>query len=541
MKKPVLIFDWDGTIADSMDLCVEEVRQSLQQLGLPPVSLELMRACNGPTFEETVPMLGVPEHLAQRYMELRQEFGLTLCETVNHLFPGIREMLLRLKEKAVLCIASNGTGEYIAHCCEVFGTQGIFTQIEASKPGRSKAQAVAEILAAHQGAQAIMIGDRLGDLNAGKANGLPTICCTFGYGNEAEWAQADRLAHTTQELEALLEEFLTHGHQPIRWTHGELTDFTDWLDTDGNVINASDGGVIYVDGVYHWYGMAFRPLPFAGKGQGGQATTTGVVMYASRDLMTWTYEGVILPCSTDPADDLYGPMRFERPKIIYNDRTKQFVLWCHYVKHPGDHGFTPGTADAGVAVCDTVNGQYRWLGYKRPIDDRGFVRDCTLFKDQDGSAYFIYDRHVGEDFAGDRCQYIVKLTEDYLDFTQESMRLDAAYWREAAAVVHHGGYYYMITSDLTSWAFNQAKYFRAPSIWGPWEDMGDPCIGDEDHTTFHSQTTNIFRVEGRENLFIHMAERHNTKNFLHSSYVWLPIQFLPGGRLQLSYRKEITL
>lgn len=328
----------------------------------------------------------------------------------------------------------------------------------------------------------------------------------------------------------------------IRWKHGALQDFTDWLDTDGNIINASDGGVICVDGVYHWYGMAFRPLPFAGKGQGGQATTTGVVMYASRDLMNWEYEGVILACSEDPADPLYGPMRFERPKIVYNDRTKQFVLWCHYVKCPGDHGFTPGTAEAGLAVCSSVNGQYRWLGCQRPIDDSGYVRDCTVFQDEDGSAYFIYDRHVGDTFdQGDRCQYIVKLSEDYLHFTDEYMRLDAAYWREAAAVVHHDGWYYMLTSGLTSWAFNQAKYFRARTIWGPWEDMGDPCEGDADHTTFHSQTSNIFRVEGRENLYIHMAERHNTENFLRSSYIWLPIEFMGDGRLRLKYQEEVEL
>ncbi|MBQ8637870.1 MAG: family 43 glycosylhydrolase [Lachnospiraceae bacterium] len=321
--------------------------------------------------------------------------------------------------------------------------------------------------------------------------------------------------------------------------NGTLETFTDWYDTDGNIINASDGGIIYVDGVYHWYGMALRPLPFAGKGQGGQTTTTGIVMYASTDLQNWKYEGVILPCSTQEGDDLYGPMRFERPKIVYNDKTKKFVLWCHYVKYPGDHGFAPGTADAGLAVCDTVNGTYQWLGYTRPIDDKGYVRDCTLYKDADGSAYFIYDRHVGEDFRdGDRCLYIVKLSDDYLSFTDEYRRLDVAYWREAAAVVFNDGYYYMITSDLTSWDFNQAKYFRAKNLFGPWEDMGDPCVGDTDHQTFHSQTTYIFRVEGKENLFIHMAERHNTKNFERCSYIWLPISFHADHTLSLTYQKE---
>ncbi|WP_158584502.1 family 43 glycosylhydrolase [Lachnotalea sp. AF33-28] len=316
--------------------------------------------------------------------------------------------------------------------------------------------------------------------------------------------------------------------------HGELDEFVPWHDEEGEIINASDGGMIYVDGVYHWYGLALRPLPFAGDGKGGQTTTTGVVMYASKDLYHWRYEGVILPCSADPASDLYAPMRFERPKIIYNEKTEKYVLWCHFVKYPGDHGFTEGTAEAGVAVCDTVNGRYEWLGYTRPIDDKGLVRDCTVYKDRDGSAYFIYDRQVGED----RCQHIVKLSEDYLSFTSQYRRLDKAFWREAAALVYRDGYYYMITSGLTSWAANQAKYFRAKELFGPWEDMGDPCVGDDTHTTFHSQSTYIFKVEGKEDLYIHMAERHNTDNFERCSYIWLPIDFHEDHTMSLTYRKE---
>lgn len=326
--------------------------------------------------------------------------------------------------------------------------------------------------------------------------------------------------------------------------NGELTEFVDWLDTDGNVINASDGGILYAEGAYHWYGMALRPFPFNRGEIGGQTTTTGVVMYKSTDLLNWEYEGVILPCSEDPKHPLYGPMRFERPKIIYNEKTGKYVLWCHYVKYPGNHGFTPGTAEAGVAICDSVNGTYEWLGYDRPVDEKGYVRDCTVYKDEDGSAYFIYDRQTGDSWDGDdvnRCIYIVKLNGEYTGFTDEYRRIEEAYWREAATLMKHDSYYYMITSDLTSWDFNQAKYFRAKHMFGPWEDMGDPCIGDDEHLTFHSQGTYILRVEGKEDTFLFMAERHNTENFLHCSYIWLPVTLEADHKISLSYQKEWNL
>lgn len=315
--------------------------------------------------------------------------------------------------------------------------------------------------------------------------------------------------------------------------NGEIGEFYQWLDEDGNIINASDGGMIYVDGRYYWYGQKLRALPFAPEGKGGQTTTEGVVMYSSADLYRWRYEGVILECSDDPESPLYAPMRFERPKIVYNEKTKQYVLWCHYVKYPGDHGELPGTAEAGVAVCDSVNGKYRFLGTSRPIDEKGLVRDATVYQDRDGSAYFIYDRQV----KTDRCLYIVKLSEDYLSFTGEYKRIDVACRREAAAVVYHDGYYYMITSDLTSWKHNQAIYFRAESLLGKWECMGNACPKDWNYTNYESQSTYIFHVENTD-LYIHMAERHNTENFERCSYIWLPVTFHENHTLSLEYEKE---
>lgn len=322
-----------------------------------------------------------------------------------------------------------------------------------------------------------------------------------------------------------------------KFTNGKLDEYIPWLDTDGNIINASDGGMIYVDGRYYWYGMALRPLPSGNKGAGGQTTKIGVVMYSSSDLYNWTYEGVILPCSTDPEHPLYSPMRFERPKIIYNEKTKQFVLWCHFVKYPGDHGTAEGTSEAGVASCDTVNGQYTWHGYTRPIDVQGAVRDCTLYKDKDGTGYFVYDRVVNQD----RCLHIVKLNEDYLSPSNVYSRIDVAYRREAPAIFDHNGCYFMVTSGMTSWKTNPAKYYRADNLLGPWRDMGDPCVGDMTGTTFESQTSYIFPVEGKPDLFIHMAERHNTQNFEHCSYVWLPIEFPTSDTIQLRYHESWRL
>ena len=327
--------------------------------------------------------------------------------------------------------------------------------------------------------------------------------------------------------------------------HGKTDEFINWYDTDGNIINASDGGIIYANGEYHWYGMALRPLPAHSGPNGGQMTDIGVVMYASSDLLNWRYEGVVLEVSHNPESELFAPLRFERPKIIYNESTKQFVLWCHFVKYPGNHGNGYAEADAGVAVCDSVNGKYKWLGISRPIDNDGRVRDMTVYKDKNGDSYIIYDRHVmdselGEKtggLQGDRCLYVVKLSDDYLSFTDTYTRIDRAIKREAPTVIYKNGYYYILTSGLTGWQTNQARAYRTKHLLEQWEDISDPCIGDSTHTTFNSQTTYAFSVENTDT-YIVMLERHNTENFLECSYIWLPVEFNNDNTISLRYYEE---
>jgi hypothetical protein len=324
--------------------------------------------------------------------------------------------------------------------------------------------------------------------------------------------------------------------------NGALTDHVPWRDTEGNLINAHDGGIIYADGAYHWYGLALRPLPAVSGPDGGQKTTVGVVMYRSSDLNHWAYEGVVLASSSDPKNPLYGPMRFERPKIIYNDRTKQYVMWFHFVSYPGDHGNGPTQGEAGVATCDRVNGTYQFRGLTRPLGEDGIVRDSTQFKDDDGSAYFIYDRDVrqaGPKFG--RVLHIVKLSDDYLSCTDTFYKIENAAKREAPVMIKRHGYYYLVTSGMTGWAFNESNYYRATRVLGPYEELGDPFLGEGRETTYNAQGTYAFPVQGRPDEWIMMLERHNTDRMTDSSYIWLPVTFTPDDRIEFHYLPEWKL
>ncbi|MCH5286998.1 MAG: HAD family hydrolase [Christensenellaceae bacterium] len=204
MTQPVICFDWDGTLCDSMTLCVEELRLTLTRMGLPVPPDEVLRRCNGPTYEEAAAMIGVPADRVAEYMDIRLHAGLELCPMVNRLFPGVREMLEALKDKAALCVVSNGMRDYLELCLRSFDLEGVFLRTETFRHGRSKAQALAEVLDDLRPERVWMVGDRLGDIEAGKANGVPTVAVCYGYGTPEEWNAADRQAVTVEELSELL-------------------------------------------------------------------------------------------------------------------------------------------------------------------------------------------------------------------------------------------------------------------------------------------------------------------------------------------------
>ena len=207
MKKPVIFFDWDGTLCDSMALCIHENRMALERLGLPAVPEATLRACNGPTFEEAAPILGVPADRLTEYCRVRLECALSLVPQVNRLFPGAKELLMALTPHAEMCIVSNGTAPYLTLCKDVFGLHGVFLRTVASHPERTKTSNLALLLADLQPERAVMVGDRLGDIRAGRDNSLPTIAACFGYGSEDEYAQADMRAGSMQELQQMLLDF----------------------------------------------------------------------------------------------------------------------------------------------------------------------------------------------------------------------------------------------------------------------------------------------------------------------------------------------
>ena len=92
-----------------------------------------------------------------------------------------------------------------------------------------------------------------------------------------------------------------------------------------------------------------------------------------------------------------------------------------------------------------------------------------------------------------------------------------------------GGWYFLVGSDCTGWAPNEARYYRARSLTGPWERVGNPCRGVNPASglgpekTWGGQSNYILRT--RDGRYIAMFDIWNPENQVDSRLVWLPVEF----------------
>ena len=287
-------------------------------------------------------------------------------------------------------------------------------------------------------------------------------------------------------------------------------------DTENNPINAHGGGIMYHDGTYYWYGESkgdstYR-LDWVTTWECWRAEAGGVSCYSSKDLVNWKFEGIVLPSTPDePDSDLHPSQVIERPKVIYNEITKKFVMWMH-IESPDYE-----KAHAGVAISDSPTGNFSYLGSFKPNGQDS--RDQTIFKDDDGRAYHIHSAEWNKTL------YIGLLDDDYTQHTGIFTRNFINLSREAPAVFKHDGKYYMISSGCTGWDPNVAECAVADSMLGEWTVIGNPCAGKDADSTFYAQNTFVFPVAGKEDTYIAMFDRWNKTNLIDSRYVWLPVVF----------------
>lgn len=286
-----------------------------------------------------------------------------------------------------------------------------------------------------------------------------------------------------------------------------------WFDTNGKRIQVHGGSVRYENGTYYFYGENKEFTD--GK---NDVVTWGVRCYASKDLYNWEDIGLIIePELEDKSSPLHPSMKAERPHIIYNRKTQKYICFMKVIMKDGSQRTT-------ILSADNFFGPYK-IEKHGLLPLGGSAGDFDLQVDEEtGKAYYIFERvHTHT--------VIAELTDDYLGFngkySEHFKNGHPPHVREAAAHFIRDGKHYLITSGTTGYYPNPSELAVADDWHGPYRVLGNPHPDDMSNTSYHSQISSVFKVEGKKDLYIACADR------------WLPDEmFLPYKEYADLFDKE---
>ena len=107
----------------------------------------------------------------------------------------------------------------------------------------------------------------------------------------------------------------------------------EWHDTDGNVINAHGGGILYHEGTYYWYGEYKGDStywnPKVPSWECYRTEAGGVSCYSSQNLVDWKFEGLALPSEQeDEKSELHYLFQLFLKIVFFHGNHKyQFVFF----------------------------------------------------------------------------------------------------------------------------------------------------------------------------------------------------------------------
>lgn len=177
-----VIFDLDGTIANTIPLCIQSFRKAIEPLINRPLSDEDIIATFGPSEEGTILALA-PEHFDQcisDYFRIYEDLH-DMCPTP---FAGIVDLLTTLQNKQVRIAMVTGKGKYCTDLTlKKFGIPQFFEIIETGQPsGPNKVEGIQNVVDYFENIaknEMVYIGDTPGDIVASKQVGISIFAAAW--------------------------------------------------------------------------------------------------------------------------------------------------------------------------------------------------------------------------------------------------------------------------------------------------------------------------------------------------------------------------
>ncbi|MDD2289387.1 MAG: HAD-IA family hydrolase [Bacteroidales bacterium] len=199
-----ILFDFDGTLADTFDLVFTLYNSIAGEYGCKPLKPE----------DRQIIAAGKPQDLLRQYNMSAHKLGLITIrirkEILSHVpqmkpFEGMKEVLTTLRDKGYrLGIITSNARPNVVLFLENNGMNSLFDFVYSGKSLFGKDKVFKRMLAKKKihPASAIYVGDETRDIEACRKVGIPIVSVTWGMNNREilSTLNPDQMAHTPQEI-----------------------------------------------------------------------------------------------------------------------------------------------------------------------------------------------------------------------------------------------------------------------------------------------------------------------------------------------------
>ena len=215
-KYTTVLWDLDGTIIDSSPGVFESFNHTFRSVGMPELTPEQMQPFMGPPLRTTfMKILGLSLEQTEECLAIYRDFYLRQGGALNcTLYPGVIETIQMLKAAGVTNSLATSKAERGTRLVgEHFDFLKYFDVLGTAANDESR-NTKADVLTHAFGelrkidadlSRVILIGDRIHDVEGAREHGIEVCLVRWGFGNPQEWAQADYLVDSAEDLRALLE------------------------------------------------------------------------------------------------------------------------------------------------------------------------------------------------------------------------------------------------------------------------------------------------------------------------------------------------
>jgi len=187
-KYKLAIFDWDGTVMDSVTKIVNCIRSSAESLNIVPPSDEAIKNIIGMSLEKAIDV-SFPDNVAQHQALISgYKYQYSVDTTPTPVFADVVGVLNALKEQGIVLAVATGKGRGgLERLLDQSQLRHFFSATRTSDEAQSKPspdmlyQLLEELGISAQ--DAVMIGDTQIDMTMAKAAGMDRIGVTMGVHN----------------------------------------------------------------------------------------------------------------------------------------------------------------------------------------------------------------------------------------------------------------------------------------------------------------------------------------------------------------------